>query len=364
MGRGSSPRMRGTHGQHRTSRVRVRIIPAHAGNTRGPSKPRVAQPDHPRACGEHHSSRRGRNWRGGSSPRMRGTLEGWTCCVEQGADHPRACGEHLRRDLVVPTYGGSSPRMRGTREDFLHRTRNARIIPAHAGNTLICPPTARPRSDHPRACGEHKKEVTDEKGKVGSSPRMRGTPPLGQDLSAGRRIIPAHAGNTPPAPRPDQSDTDHPRACGEHFPPGRRFPMLFGSSPRMRGTRRPGLPGTILGRIIPAHAGNTTASRCCCPKAPDHPRACGEHLFSRNKLLTLRGSSPRMRGTPAPPGLAWNEERIIPAHAGNTSRPPRLNGPGPDHPRACGEHSNRRHLRGRKYGSSPRMRGTLCLWVL
>ena len=71
-----------------------------------------------------------------------------------------------------------------------------RIIPAHAGNTPESRGRARNGSDHPRACGEHPQTALAEKDWPGSSPRMRGTPSLQLCPFSGRRIIPAHAGNT------------------------------------------------------------------------------------------------------------------------------------------------------------------------
>ena len=72
----------------------------------------------------------------------------------------------------------------------------AGIIPACAGNTrsrsCLCP-FAR---DHPRVCGEHLAHFDDEMGIEGSSPRVRGTPALTEQLSNAFGIIPACAGNT------------------------------------------------------------------------------------------------------------------------------------------------------------------------
>ena len=70
----------------------------------------------------------------------------------------------------------------------------------------------------------------------------------------------------------------------------------------------------------------------------DHPRGCGEHLYSSSFLPYLKG--------------------IIPADAGNTSgRCGRRSWAG-DHPRGCGEHVSFATCDGLCVGSSPRMRGT------
>ena len=72
------------------------------------------------------------------------------------------------------------------------------------------------------------------------------------------------------------------------------------------------------------------------------------------------GSSPRERGTRILGPVLRELDRIIPARAGNT--PPRRNpcqGPS-DHPRASGEHQQGASHSRMAGGSSPRERGTLC----
>ena len=51
------------------------------------------------------------------------------------ADHPRACGANGCGVLSVRSIGGSSPRMRGKLDGVLGFLRGERIIPAHAGQT-------------------------------------------------------------------------------------------------------------------------------------------------------------------------------------------------------------------------------------
>ena len=70
---GSSPRMRGTPVKSIAPSVAAGIIPAYAGNT--PRHPRwsLSSRDHPRVCGEHHEPVENTLLNAGSSPRMRGT---------------------------------------------------------------------------------------------------------------------------------------------------------------------------------------------------------------------------------------------------------------------------------------------------
>ncbi|PKV04346.1 hypothetical protein CQR51_1309 [Bifidobacterium pseudolongum subsp. globosum] len=212
--------------------------------------------------------------------------------------------------------------------------------------------------DHPRACG--------------------GT--LGEDFLVFflRGIIPALAGNTCRKISARRSLRDHPRACGEHQQQPRRSAHRQGSSPRLRGTLRVGVVAAAVHGIIPALAGNTTAGIFQRIAGRDHPRACGEHLASAFNTLFGVGSSPRLRGTRGVDLLAAVEEEIIPALAGNTSRPrstrraagiiPVLAGNTSkhssrssrrwDHPRACGEHVLVAFEHDLDRGSSPRLRGT------
>ena len=212
-------------------------------------------------------------------------------------DHPRACGEHVVTFAPMVKSAGPSPRMRGTLNPATPEVDQTGIIPAHAGNTnWIESPTGRIR-DHPRACGEHPLVCIVALPLSGSSPRMRGTPNLGNHARTNARIIPAHAGNTRNGRRAVISSRDHPRACGEHPSCGRCIVSWTGSSPRMRGTHISVDSQSKISGIIPAHAGNTgprLASREC---RRDHPRACGEHKAGRVTLSNFPGSSPRMRGT-------------------------------------------------------------------
>ena len=50
--------------------------------------------------------------------------------------HPRARGEHKRRMTVKEIAVGSSPRTRGTYTDLSPLIHDERFIPAHAGNIM------------------------------------------------------------------------------------------------------------------------------------------------------------------------------------------------------------------------------------
>ena len=195
------------------------------------------------------------------------------------------------------TSRGSSPRVRGTPWPTWATAWRTGIIPACEGNTLDLGANRRCRGDHPRVCGEHSPNDLPGAHPQGSSPRLRGTRPHRPRWHSGQGIIPACAGNTwTEGLRPGDAG-DHPRVCGEHAPP---LACLFdarGSSPRVRGTLRRRRRARAEIGIIPACAGNTSRPASRWSWGRDHPRVCGEHEIMVSCLTILLGSSPRVRGT-------------------------------------------------------------------
>ena len=156
--------------------------------------------------------------------------------MSRGRDHPRVCGEHARAYSIRAKKLGSSPRMRGTPIGALSACGSGGIIPAYAGNTRRQGSACRNNWDHPRVCGEHHHRINLCSFCLGSSPRMRGTHPAHRTKERRRGIIPAYAGNTAPLILRLPLIRDHPRVCGEHFSTPRLSFRREGSSPRMRGT--------------------------------------------------------------------------------------------------------------------------------
>ena len=114
------------------------------------------------------------------------------------------------------------------------------------------------------------------------------------------RIIPAHAGQTKSKRVRAFSMPDHPRACGANSCDAASGRIVTGSSPRMRGKHGHLVRRNDRDRIIPAHAGQTS-----------------KHVDVRS---AVDGSSPRMRGKRRRSTLFHDSIRIIPAHAGQTVR--------------------------------------------
>ena len=192
------------------------------------------------------------------------------------------------------------------------------------------------------------------------------------------RITPAHAGKRPADKSHRTSRWDHPRACGEKAIFQNILDAGMGSPPRMRGKGMLHLISRELDRITPAHAGKSTSTTTTPTTVQDHPRACGEKGYTKNKGVYRLGSPPRMRGkgllskrsngriwiTPAHAGKSNTlkrqislAQRITPAHAGKRSSPSsRLVGLR-EHPRACGEKTPLLRFVSSGKGSPPRMRG-------
>ena len=132
-----------------------RFIPARAGNSKRSGTASSAQAVHPRACGELPSSLEPVNPWGGSSPRVRGThgqreyardasrfipARAGNSASRGGrwnlyTVHPRACGELELQTWIARQTTGSSPRVRGTRGLEGLPPEMFRFIPARAGNS-------------------------------------------------------------------------------------------------------------------------------------------------------------------------------------------------------------------------------------
>ena len=229
------PRACGEHQPGNAAGIPSRFIPARAGNTPAGRRRIRANSVHPRACGEHPSGPAPRWHRSPVHPRVRGTRLGYACrhtqsgssprvrgtlaitmigsilrsvhpraCGEHTSSrdqrriqtvHPRACGEHDSGHDILGQSVGSSPRVRGTRLGVHRRCRSTRFIPARAGNTMHMP-RRWTQAVHPRGAGNTTGTIACSMGD--------------------HRFIPARAGNTPTARTCRPASPVHPRACGEH----------------------------------------------------------------------------------------------------------------------------------------------------
>ena len=93
-------------------------------------------------------------------------------------------------------------------------------------------------------------------------------------------------------------------------------------------------------------------------ESPVHPRVCGEQNLIVPDLFVRYGSSPRVRGTVHSACEDARSYRFIPACAGNSALWAHTSFPMPVHPRVCGEQNASSGNDGYSRGSSPRVRGT------
>ena len=130
---------------------------------------------------------------------------------------------------------------------------------------------------------------------------------------------------------------DHPRVCGEKIYSALSPLVSFGSPPRMRGKARLHTQLDDQGRITPAYAGKRLETVKTTITGWDHPRVCGEKYIGHFPYRGESGSPPRMRG----------KVRFHRAYTVHHR----------DHPRVCGEKNNTKQRYKIKQGSPPRMRG-------
>ena len=274
------------------------------------------------------------------------------------AVHPRVCGERLAQMILAAQKAGSSPRVRGTPRIVLTLHGPQRFIPACAGNAPPLRRASPSHAVHPRVCGERACPEVDQGVAIGSSPRVRGTRRPHLPVPVRPRFIPACAGNAALSGPACGRDPVHPRVCGERSA-GRALPKhTCGSSPRVRGTRRRYGHARVFVRFIPACAGNAPPRAGLWARRPVHPRVCGERPADVRGERIGDGSSPRVRGTRLIAHDAVQVHRFIPACAGNAAPAAEDAPPRPVHPRVCGERFAAELARPPIIGSSPRVRGT------
>ena len=272
---GSSPLARGKRPRRRETPRERGIIPACAGETIRVDSDRICEQDHPRLRGGNRvawsvgmrapgSSPLARGKRGRTSrrslrvriiPACAGETPRWRPGSCACSDHPRLRGGNWVIEQPMATTGGSSPLARGKRSQLRCGLAQRRIIPACAGETGRSPRRRWGPRDHPRLRGGNSAPRPSTSSRRGSSPLARGKlePGVGAPQAGG--IIPACAGETPAI------------SSAETKPSG--------SSPLARGKRILRDAARTATRIIPACAGETTPPPRRRTPRWDHPRLRG-----------------------------------------------------------------------------------------
>ena len=170
-------------------------------------------------------------------------------------------------------------------------------------------------------------------------------------------ITPAGAGKRVRGAASASGAADHPRGCGEKSC-DRKTPVLkVGSPPRVRGKDLWGEDYENPVRITPAGAGKSSTEERGAETGEDHPRGCGEKSQKIEKPRKHRGSPPRVRGKVSSIKKWRCNARITPAGAGKSPFSSSVAFSERDHPRGCGEKSYTAIVRQEAEGSPPRVRG-------
>ena len=191
--------------------------------------------------------------------------------------------------------------------------------------------------DHPRTCGENALMMRAGCSTKGSPPHLRGKLVRIENAIPPIRITPAPAGKTDLCADICQRNKDHPRTCGENMFSITEKPFKEGSPPHLRGKLCYVLSVTLIKRITPAPAGKTTYLLFYSPDSVDHPRTCGENGKAGELELSKVGSPPHLRGKRYLIYYRHSHGGITPAPAGKTSPSSGSRVAHRDHPRTCGE---------------------------
>ena len=254
------------------------------------------------------------------------------------------------------TYG-SSPLTRGKRNCKTYVLGECGLIPAHAGKTSRCGRPACGSWAHPRSRGENLTALGARGDTRGSSPLTRGKPCDQRPFEGVWGLIPAHAGKTSAPDAGAVSGEAHPRSRGENARGGSLWFINEGSSPLTRGKLIDASAIRADGRLIPAHAGKTSRPRATTANPAAHPRSRGENGLATLARSLSCGSSPLTRGKLLARAHDVDHGRLIPAHAGKTPPISKTRPARPAHPRSRGENDRRRNAETRARGSSPLTRG-------
>ena len=186
---------------------------------------------------------------------------------------------------------------------------------------------------------------------------MRGKEAAAVFQRTGAGITPAYAGKRTAQSERYARERDHPRVCGEKIYTNLGEFLDKGSPPRMRGKAAHSERVEEFVGITPAYAGKSTTPGTTRTAEQDHPRVCGEKRRIPVRRTVWLGSPPRMRGKVFASPPAMLPTGITPAYAGKRGLPSQMRAPSWDHPRVCGEKGGVNNKLSINAGSPPRMRG-------
>ena len=193
---------------------------------------------------------------------------------------------------------------------------DARPIPAGAGEPARSQDQVPAGMAYPRGCGGADMRDLFLYGQQGLSPRVRGSPYQPMSLPSPQRPIPAGAGEPARKAVSALPDRAYPRGCGGARRATQSRLTLRGLSPRVRGSPQAPEPGTPRVRPIPAGAGEPTPARASWRCRGAYPRGCGGAALYCQVDANEQGLSPRVRGSRDLAAEGLRLSRPIPAGAG------------------------------------------------
>ena len=248
------------------------------------------------------------------------------------------CGNYKKRYAKRRSSIGSPPRVRELLDEIVPEAFGLGITPACAGITPSQPKTPEASRDHPRVCGNYGVREAGRGAQTGSPPRVRELLAFHKPIVGGNGITPACAGITPICFATYLAIGDHPRVCGNYEAKRLNLSVPTGSPPRVRELPAAVIIFPITYRITPACAGITDSTRVFPCIFQDHPRVCGNYLGKRHGTQQYIGSPPRVRELLTSSAIATNGLGITPACAGITKQKMANSSRSKDHPRVCGNY--------------------------
>ena len=231
---GLSPRVRGKQGLDPPSPAILRSIPACAGEASSVRRKGLLRGVYPRVCGGSRMGEGLKDLVEGLSPRVRGKRPRLRCAALRLRSIPACAGEAdapVSTAPLAPVYprvcGGSrfgpvdtyiepglSPRVRGKPRRLVGGRPFRRSIPACAGEAAGSARAVRQLQVYPRVCGGSAMASISLARKAGLSPRVRGKRRVVCNQGGRHRSIPACAGEARLPAGCEQHPEVYPRVCG------------------------------------------------------------------------------------------------------------------------------------------------------
>ena len=253
---------------------------------------------------------------------------------------------------------GPSPRVRGSLLVAGAARRWSGSIPAGAGEPRPSSTRCAATRVHPRGCGGAVPSALSAVVVWGPSPRVRGSPLAGNDPVAMVGSIPAGAGEPGVLTRRGAACRVHPRGCGGAASCSSSPLLTKGPSPRVRGSPRRAAGSLPGDGSIPAGAGEPPSEAHSPRQYRVHPRGCGGACSDRSARVPPAGPSPRVRGSLLVVVQDRHRHGSIPAGAGEPSRGALIGIMSWVHPRGCGGAFSLQCRSKCVKGPSPRVRGS------